>query len=168
MNIDNLHDLYIDQLQDMYSAEQQLVSALPELAQAASTPELKQAFEHHLEVTRGQLESVGGILGELHETPGSKVCRGMQGLIEEGQQVIRNGGSGPALDAALILAAQKVEHYEIATYGGLRSYARTLDFGEAEDILSEFLEQESDADETLTEIADGSMLKDGLNVKARP
>jgi ferritin-like metal-binding protein YciE len=161
-----LYDVYVEQLKDMYSAEKQLLEALPKMAGAASTPELRQAFEHHLQVTESQFERVRAILDALDENPGNKVCRAMEGLIEEGNEVVKKEGAPKAKDAALILAAQKVEHYEIATYGGIRAYARTLGYDEAAQIIDELLDEEYDADQTLDDIAEGGVLEEGLNEKA--
>jgi ferritin-like metal-binding protein YciE len=161
-----LYDVYVEQLKDIHSAEKQLVEALPKMAEAASTPELQQAFEDHLKVTRGQFNKVQAILEELNESPGDKVCKAMQGLIEEGSEVMKKNGSAVAGDVALILAAQKVEHYEIATYGGLRAYASTLGFDDAAETLNGILDQEYDADQLLDDIAEGGLLEAGLNEEA--
>src|SRR5690606_17209545 len=112
MDFKRLHDVYVEQLKDMYSAEKQLVEALPKMAEAASTPELRQAFEQHLQITKRQQDKVRKILDGLDENPGNKVCVAMRGLIEEGNEVMKKDGHPQAKDAALILAAQKVEHYE--------------------------------------------------------
>lgn len=161
-----LYNVYVEQLKDMYSAEKQLLEALPKMAGAASTPELRQAFEHHLQVTESQFQRVRAILDGLDENPGNKVCKAMEGLIEEGNEVVKKEGAPKAKDAALILAAQKVEHYEIASYGGLRAYARTLGYDEAAQIIDEMLDEEYDADQQLDDIAEGGVLEEGLNEKA--
>jgi len=166
MALSALYDVYVEQLKDMYSAEKQLVDALPKMAEAASTPELQQAFEEHLQQTRGQLNKVQAILDELDENPGNKVCKAMQGLVEEGHEVIKEKGSAVVRDVGLILAAQKVEHYEIASYGGLRAYARTLGYDDAAEILDGILDQEYEADQLLDDIAEGGVLERGLNEEA--
>lgn len=166
MALSALYDVYVEQLKDMYSAEKQLVDALPKMAEAASTRQLQQAFENHLSETRGHLNKVQTILDELNENPGNKHCKGMEGLVEEGSEVIKKEGSPATRDVALILAAQKVEHYEIATYGGLRAYARVLGFDEAADTLDGILDQEYEADQTLDDIAEGGALEAGLNEEA--
>jgi len=166
MKFNALYDVYVEQLKDMYSAEKQLVDALPKMAEAASTPELRQALEQHLGVTRGQMNKVQALLEEISENPGNKVCVAMKGLVEEGNEVMKKDGSAVARDVALILAAQKVEHYEIATYGGLRSYARTLGFDEAAETLNVILDQEYEADQKLDDIAEGGVLEAGLNEEA--
>lgn len=161
-----LHDLYVEQLKDMYSAEKQLTEALPKLAQAASTPELREAFEMHLQETENHLQQVRNILNELDENPGNKVCKGMQGLVEEGEEVLKQQGRPMARDAALIIAAQKAEHYEIASYGGLRAYARVLGYDAAASTLDEILDQEYEADQKLDDLAEGGILQEGLNEQA--
>jgi ferritin-like metal-binding protein YciE len=166
MNLDNLQNVYVEQLKDMYSAEKQLVDALPKMAAAASAPNLKKAFQNHLEETRQHMTLVQTILGELDENPGNKKCVAMEGLIEEGSHVVKTKGDAQAKDAALILAAQKVEHYEIATYGGLRTYANTLGYSASAQTLQEILDQEYNADQKLDDIAMGTVLSEGLNEKA--
>ncbi|MFW6097743.1 MAG: ferritin-like domain-containing protein [Chloroflexota bacterium] len=166
MTMSALYDVYVEQLKDMYSAEKQLAEALPKMAKAASTDQLQQAFEKHLSETRDHLNKVQAILDELDENPGNKHCKGMEGLVKEGEHVIKKEGSPAARDVAIILAAQKVEHYEIATYGGLRAYARTLGYDAAADTLDEILDQEYDADQKLDDIAEGGALEAGLNEEA--
>lgn len=161
-----LHDLYVEQLKDMYSAEKQLTQALPKMAEAASTPELRKAFQMHLQETQNHLQQVRAILDELDENPGNKVCKGMQGLVEEGNEVLKQQGRPKARDAALIIAAQKAEHYEIASYGGLRAYARTLGYNDAEATLNSILDQEYEADQKLDDLAEGGILQEGLNEQA--
>ena len=166
MNFDNLHDVYVSQLKDMYSAENQLVDALPKLAAAASTPKLKDAFQQHLDVTRTHFERVRGLLDGLGVNPGNTVCEGMEGLVREGDDAANQTGDAKARDAALILAAQKAEHYEIASYGGLHTYAHELGYDDAADTLQDILDDEYDADEKLNKIAMGGLLKKGVNVAA--
>lgn len=166
MKLNALYDLYVTELKDMYSAEKQLVAALPEMASAASTPELRQAFESHLNETKRHHERVRAILDELDENPGNKVCKGMQGILEEGSEVAKQEGRPKARDAALILSAQKAEHYEIAVYGGLRTYASTLGYDDAASTLNEILDEEYDADQKLDDLAEGGILEQGLNEEA--
>ncbi len=166
MNLDNLQNVYVDQLKDMYSAEKQLVEALPKMTAAAAAPKLKEAFQHHLQEIRQHMSIVQTILEQMDENPGNKKCAAMEGLIEEGSHVIKAKGDRQAKDAALILAVQKVEHYEIASYGGLRTFANTLGFSEAAQKLQEILDQEYDADQKLDDIAMGSVLSEGINEKA--
>jgi ferritin-like metal-binding protein YciE len=167
MKLDSLHDLFVEQLQDLYSAEKQLVDALPKMASAASHDELKQAFEHHLQETRDHVSRLDDIFGELGKTPGSETCEAMQGLVEEGEEVVQAQGDPAVKDAALIAAAQRVEHYEIAAYGTVRTLADELDLGNAKDQLDQTLDEESNADKLLTKIATGGMLKSGVNERAK-
>jgi len=163
MNLTALHDLYAHQLQDMYSSEQQMLITLPKLAEAATDSELRQAFEDHLVETRSHLHSISELLTEMGVSTDGKVCRGMQGLIEESMETLNQGGAPAAIDAALILAAQKAEHYEIATYGALRAYAEILGHEQAEQTLGEILDQEHGADQALNDLAEGGLLEAGLN-----
>ena len=145
-----LNETFIDELRDLLDAEKQLLKALPKLAKAAESEELKAAFETHLEETEGQIERLGEVF-ELFETePRGKKCAGMQGLVEEGAEKIEE----EAGDAALICAAQKAEHYEIATYGSLVAWARLLQQDQAVELLEQNLEEEKQADDKLTEIAE--------------
>jgi ferritin-like metal-binding protein YciE len=166
MAMNALYDLYVKELKDAYSAEKQLVDALPSLAQAAKTPELRQAFEAHLEETKRHHEAVRQILDELDENPTSTVCKGMEGIIEEGKEVANEGNPSNARDAALIVSAQKAEHYEIASYGALRAYANELGYDSAATMLNDILDEEYDADQNLDDLAEGGILSEGLNEKA--
>jgi len=148
-----LKELYIEELKDLYSAETQLVKALPKLARAATSEELRRGFEDHLEQTKGHVERLQKILDMLEESPKGKKCKGMEGLIEEGSEVTEEDYEGSLLDAALIGAAQRVEHYEIAGYGTVRSFAETLGETEHVSLLNETLEEEKETDEKLTELA---------------
>src|SRR5438876_6556104 len=148
-----LKELYIEELKDLYSAETQLVKALPKLARAATADELRRGFEDHLEQTKGHVERLQKILDMLEESPKGKKCKGMEGLIEEGSEVTEEDYEGSLLDAALIGAAQRVEHYEIAGYGTVRSFAETLGETEHVSLLNETLEEEKETDEKLTELA---------------
>ncbi len=134
-------------------AEKQLTEALPKMAKAASSPELQNAFQSHLEETERQLERVHGLLQELGENPGRKKCDAMEGLIEEGSHVIKEKATPAVKDAALIAAAQRVEHYEISGYGTARAFAETLGHKQAAKVLGEILEEESSANEKLNNIA---------------
>jgi ferritin-like metal-binding protein YciE len=152
---ETLQDVFIDQLKDLYSAENQIIKALPKMAKTASSPELKQAFEEHLEQTReqaGRLEQVMEIAGAKGK---GKKCAGMEGLIEEGKEILEMKGEGTpaAIDAALIAAAQRVEHYEIAAYGTVCTWAKILGMRDALDLLKETLNEEEEADKRLTQIA---------------
>ena len=167
MQLNSLKDLFVEQLRDLYSAETQLVEALPKMASAASHDELRQAFEHHLDETRGHVDRLREIFGQLGTTPGSETCEAMKGLIAEGEEVVKAQGDSAVKDAALIAAAQRVEHYEIAGYGTVRTFADDLDLGDARDLLDQTLDEESSADKLLTKLATGGMLKAGLNERAK-
>jgi ferritin-like metal-binding protein YciE len=153
MKLEGLQDLYIAELKDLYSAENQLVKALPKMAKAASSPELRAAFEEHLEETRGQVDRLGKVFKELSDSPKGKKCKAMEGLIEEGSEMMEEDAPPEVMDAALIAAAQRVEHYEIAGYGTVRTYAELLGFAKAAKLLQETLDEESAADTKLTELA---------------
>jgi ferritin-like metal-binding protein YciE len=152
MSAENLQELFVEEVRDIYDAEKQLVKALPKMARAAESAELRGAFEEHLEITRahvGRLEEVFKLLGVAAR---GKTCEGMKGLIEEGQEAMEEM-EGTVLDAALIASAQKVEHYEIATYGTLATFAEVLGMEDAKDLLGQTLDEEKEADQKLTEIA---------------
>jgi ferritin-like metal-binding protein YciE len=151
---EGLKELYIDELKDLYNAESQLVKALPKMAKAASSDELRQGFEEHLEQTKGHVQRLEKIFQALGETPKGKKCKGMEGLIEEGSEVKEEDYEGSVLDAALIGAAQRIEHYEIAGYGTVRSMAETLGESDHVSLLEETLEEEKATDEKLTELAE--------------
>jgi ferritin-like metal-binding protein YciE len=154
MSLDSLHDLYVNELKDLYSAENQLLKALPKMAKAANAPELKAAFTEHLEVTRGQVERLEQIFENLGASPKGKKCVAMEGLVEEGKEVIAEDGEPAVIDAALIACAQKVEHYEIAGYGCVRTFANLLGHEDAAALLQETLDEEGAADKKLTELAE--------------
>lgn len=145
-----LRETFITELKDLYDAERQLIKALPKMAKAAGSEELRAAFESHLEETQQHVQRLEQVFQQFEEKASPKKCKAMQGLIEEGEELIEEGEG----DAALICAAQKVEHYEIASYGSLAAWAKLLDETEASDILEETLEEEKKADEKLTEIAE--------------
>jgi ferritin-like metal-binding protein YciE len=153
MKLDTLKKLYVEELRDVYSAEQQLLKALPKMAKGASSDELKQAFEEHLEQTKGHVERLEEIFETLDEKPTGKTCKAMKGLIEEGSEILKEDGEDSVLDAGIIAAAQKVEHYEMATYGTLRTWAELLNEDEAASLLQETLDEEAQADKTLNELA---------------
>ena len=167
MQLQNLHDLFVEQLQDLYSAEQQLVEALPKMANASSHEELRDAFEQHLEETRGHVRRLEQIFNEIGVAPGGEKCKGMEGLIKEGQEVLETQGDPSAIDAALIAAAQRVEHYEIAGYGTVKTLAGHLDLDDVKGLLDQTLDEESKADTLLTKIATGGMFKTGVNQEAQ-
>jgi ferritin-like metal-binding protein YciE len=167
MKLESLNDLFVEQLQDLYSAETQLVEALPKLAGAASHEELRDAFEHHLAETREHVKRLEQVLDQIRETPGDETCKGMQGLIKEGEEVLKMEGDPTVIDAALIAAAQRVEHYEIAGYGTVKTLAGHLDLAAAKDLLDKTLDEEGKADKLLTGIATGGVFKTGINEEAK-
>jgi ferritin-like metal-binding protein YciE len=161
MKLDSLYELYVDHLKDMYSAETQITKALPRMTKKASSPDLKAAFESHLQETQGQIQRLDQIFQVLEKSPRGKKCVGMEGLLEEGKEVMSEDLDPEVLDAALIAAAQKVEHYEISSYGTARAYALLLGDNTAVDLLTLTLEEEVGADEKLTELAES-----GINLEA--
>jgi ferritin-like metal-binding protein YciE len=154
MKLDNLRKLYIEELRDLYSAENQLLKALPKMAKGAASTELKQAFENHLEETEGHVERLEQIFEDLDESPKGKTCQAMKGLVEEGSEILEEEGEESVLDAGIIAAAQKVEHYEIASYGSVRTFAELLGQKEAVKLLQQTLDEEGAADEKLNELAE--------------
>jgi ferritin-like metal-binding protein YciE len=150
-----LKELYIDELRDIYNAEYQLTKALPKMAKAATSDELRAGFEEHLEQTKGHIERLERIFQELGEKPTGKKCKGMEGLVEEGDEMIKEDElEGEVLDAGLISAAQRVEHYEIATYGCVRTYANLLCEDDAAGLLEQTLKEEKETDQKLTKLAE--------------
>lgn len=149
-----LEDLYMDLLKDLYSAEKQLVKALPKMAKNAQSPDLQKAFQEHLRQTEKQVERIEKIVSEMNGSPRGKKCVGMEGLIEEGNELLKEDVEPDVLDAGLIAAAQKVEHYEIAGYGTARAWAERLGYDTAARMLKETLDEESMANEKLTQIAE--------------
>lgn len=149
-----LEDLYTDMLKDLYSAEKQLVKALPKMAKNAQSPDLQKAFQEHLKQTEGHVERIERIFTDLEGSPRGKKCVGMEGLIEEGNEIMQEDAEPDVLDAGLIAAAQKVEHYEIASYGTARAWAERLGYDKAARLLQQTLDEESMANEKLTKIAE--------------
>jgi ferritin-like metal-binding protein YciE len=157
MAVESARDFLIDELRDIYNAEKQLTRALPKLAKAASAPSLQDAFRKHLEETKGQVERLDRIFEELGVRGTGKKCEAMEGLVEEGNQLVQEIESSEVLDAALIAAAQKVEHYEIASYGTLRTLAEGMGLDNVARLLEETLEEEKATDEALTELAESEV-----------
>jgi ferritin-like metal-binding protein YciE len=153
MEVDTLRDLFVKELSDIYSAEKQLLKALPKMAKAASFPELKKAFETHTTQTKNHVARLDDVFASIGEKPKRVRCKGMEGLIEEGSELLKEKGVPAALDAGMIAAAQRVEHYEIAAYGTARTYAETLGEDDAAKLLQETLNEESETNEKLTNIA---------------
>ncbi|MFN0051996.1 MAG: ferritin-like domain-containing protein [Planctomycetales bacterium] len=154
MKLETLHDLYVEELKDLYSAEHQLLKALPKMAKAASDPNLAKAFTSHLAETEEQVERLEKIFEKLEVSPKGKACKAMQGLLEEGKEVMAEDADPTVMDAALIAAAQRVEHYEMAGYGCVRTFARLLGYEKAADLLQATLDEEGAADKKLTELAE--------------
>lgn len=157
MALDSLESLFVEELKDIYHAEKQLVRALPRMAKGASSPELKEAFTQHLKETEGQVRRLEQVFRELGLTPRAKKCEGMAGLVEEGKEILEEDGDESVIDAALISAAQRVEHYEIAAYGCLRTYAQLLGYDRAQRLLQQNLDEEEAADEKLNSLAEGGI-----------
>lgn len=153
MKLKSLQDLLVEELKDLYSAESQLIRALPKMAEAASSESLREAFEAHLEETQQQLERLDQIFARLELKPGRKKCKAMEGLVEEGKDTIDEEAEPMVHDAALIAAAQRVEHYEMAAYGCAKAFALLLDDHETADLLDASLQEEGATNEKLTDIA---------------
>jgi ferritin-like metal-binding protein YciE len=166
MRMNDLNALLAHAMKDLYSAEKQILDALPEMAQAASHPELVQAFEHHFEETRKHVERLEEAFSSLEYSPGGERCEGVEGLIEEGESVIEAEAPAEVKDAALIIAAQKVEHYEIASYGCLHEWAELLDNAKAARLLLGILDQEKEANEALNEHAHSTSNNEALSTSA--
>jgi ferritin-like metal-binding protein YciE len=154
MATNNLRDIFTDQLKDIYSAEKQLTEALPKLVQAASADDLKQVFQRHLDDAKSHVSHVKQLLDQMNIDPGNKSCKGMEGLIAEANEMAKKKGDAQAIDAGLIAAVQKMEHYEIATYGTLRAWAETLGETETARKLQSILDEEYKDDKTLTNLAE--------------
>lgn len=152
-NVKTIEDLFVEELKDIYSAETQITKTLPKLVKAASSPDLKSAFEHHLKETEGQIERLDKAFEILGTSPKGKTCDGMKGILAEGAEALQETPAGDIRDAALISAAQRVEHYEMAAYGSVRSYAENLKQQEIAGLLQETLEEEKAADKKLTDIS---------------
>jgi len=161
MELDTLKDLYVDEIKDLYSAEKMLIKALPKMAKAANDDQLKQAFRTHLKETAEHAKRLEQICDELGVSPRGKKCVGMEGLIEEGEELIKENPDPDVLDAGLISKAQHVEHYEMAGYGVVRTYARQLGFENQAELLQQTLNEEGKTDHLLTELAEA-----GINMEA--
>ncbi len=153
MKMESLKELYVEELQDLYSAETQITKALPKMAKAATSPTLKDAFESHLEETREQIKRLDQIFENLGESSKGKTCEGMKGLLKEGDELMKEDADPEVLDAGLISAAQRVEHYEMAGYGTVRTYAELLGEDEAVALLEATLKEEKAADSKLSKVA---------------
>jgi ferritin-like metal-binding protein YciE len=162
MSMDSLTDLYVEQLQDLYSAENQILKALPDMEKAAQHHQLKDAFREHRKVTEEQVKRLEQIFDDLGESPKGHHCKGMEGLIKEGQEMLGEKGDSNVIDAGLIAAAQRVEHYEIAGYGTVRSYAERLGHSNHVDLLQRTLDEEGETDKKLTQLAEGVINQDAM------
>lgn len=163
----NLHEAFIEELEDMLSCENQIIETLPNLIELASSKKLKEALSSHLEETEKQVKRIESIFSILKLTAKEKTCKGMQGILEEGNEMFIGKLKDPTLDAIIISAAQKVEHYEIASYGTLRSFAKHLGLdSEISDLIQESLDEEGAADKKLTKLAEGTFFSEGINTEA--
>lgn len=157
MSLDSLRDLFLNELRDTFHAEKQLVAALPRMAKAAQSPALKAAFQKHHGETQVHVQRLEDIFGVLGETARGKRCPGMEGIVEEGKEIMQEDGEEAVIDAALVAAAQRVEHYEIAAYGCLKTYASLLGEREIEQLLNQTLEEEEATDKALTELGESGI-----------
>lgn len=151
--MENLKELLLEELKDLYSAEKQIVKALPKIIKGASSADLKAAIQEHLEVTKGQVTRLEEVFSHLEQKPKAKHCKGMEGLLAEGAECLQEEEPGPLRDLQLIGAAQRVEHYEVAAYGTAKAMAEKLGMGDVTELLNETLEEEEEADKKLTEVA---------------
>lgn len=160
MPLGTMQDLYLEELRDLYSAEGQIINALPKMARNAGHDKLRTAFEEHLEVTREQVKRLETIFDNLGEKPTGKECKGMKGLIEEGSEILEEEGDPDVKDAAMIAAAQRIEHYEIAAYGTVRTYADQLGLRDHVELLQRTLDEEGNTDKRLTQLAESRVNRD--------
>ena len=162
MALDTLKDLYVEQLKDLYSAETQILKALPMMADTATHPELKTAFQQHEQMTQQQVERLEQIFNDLGQSPKGHHCKGMEGLLKEGQDMMKEKAASDVMDAGLIAAAQRVEHYEIAGYGTVRNFADRLGQQSHVSLLQRTLDEEGQTDERLTRLAEQVVNKDAM------
>jgi ferritin-like metal-binding protein YciE len=168
MKIESMDNLFLEQIQDLYDAEQRLVKALPKMADEAVSPELQQAFRSHLEQTKGHVRRLETIFAQVGKDPKSKTCDAMKGLIEEGEDMVSDIERSSLRDAGLIAAANRVEHYEIAAYGSARTFAQTLGLSQAASLLQQTLEEEKAADAKLTTLAENMINDEALHGAVAP
>jgi ferritin-like metal-binding protein YciE len=154
MSVDSMERLFVNELKDIYSAETQIMKALPKLAKAASSSDLRAAFEHHMRETEGHVQRLEQIFEMIGESPKGKTCDGIKGILEEGEKMMKEAKDGPLRDEAMIAGAQRVEHYEMAAYGTVRTYAENLGRPQIAQILEKTLVEEKAADKKLTEISE--------------
>jgi ferritin-like metal-binding protein YciE len=162
MDLKTLDDLYVDTLKDLYNAEQQIITALPKMVSAASSPDLKRGLQDHLDQTKRQVDMLHQVFDELGTNPAGKKCVGMEGIIEEGKEILDSHADPDVKDAGLIASAQKVEHYEISGYGTARTFAQHLGYTKAAGILQRILQEEKTTDDKLTALAES-----GINIQAK-
>jgi ferritin-like metal-binding protein YciE len=162
MKFETMEDLFLGEIQDLYDAEQRLVKALPGMAEAATSAELRRAFEKHLAETVGHVSRLEQIFAQIGKDPKATTCDAMKGLVKEGESIIDDIDQSPLRDAGLIAAANRVEHYEIAAYGSARTFAQTLGMTAAASLLAQTLQEEKMADQTLSEIAQGMVNNEAL------
>jgi len=162
MKLDSLKKLYLEELRDLYNAETQILKALPKMAEAASASELQAGFRTHLRQTEGQVGRLEAIFKKLGQSPQGKTCQAMKGLLEEGEELMKQDAEPEVRDAGLIASAQRVEHYEIAGYGTVRSYAKWLGDTDAEQLLQETLDEEGETDKKLTQLAEQLVNREAL------
>jgi ferritin-like metal-binding protein YciE len=162
MKLDSMEDLYLNELEDLYDAEHQILQALPKMIEAASAPELKSAFQLHEQQTRGQVQRLEQVFQQVGQSPKRKKCPGMAGIIAEGEELVKQPADPEVRDAGLIVGAQKVEHYEMAGYGSARTFAQMMGQSEAAQLLQQTLDEEGETDKKLTALA-----QRGINRQAR-
>lgn len=163
MDIDSMNKLFVHELKDLYSAENQILKALPKMAKKARDAELKSAFELHHRQTQEHVKRLEQIFDDLDQKPGGQKCKGMEGLLEEGEDVMKDSEDDEVRDAAMISAAQRVEHYEIAGYGSARTFARMLGNDKAATLLQKTLDEEGETDKKLTSLAEGRINRDAMS-----
>lgn len=167
MRIETMEDLFLEQIEDLYDAEQRLVKALAKMADASTSRELRTAFDEHLQQTRGHVTRLEQIFADIGKKAKGKTCEAMKGMIEEAEDIIDDVKQSPLRDAGLISAANRVEHYEIAGYGTTRTMARTLGFNRAVDLMEQTLQEEKKADAKLTQIAEQMVNQEALHTGTR-
>lgn len=165
--MESMQKLYLEELRDVYDAEKQLEKALPKMAKNATNDRLRTAFEEHLTTTKEQVRRLETIFDNLGESPSGKTCKGMKGLIEEGEEIMKQEGDPDVKDAAMISSAQRVEHYEIAAYGSLRTYADELGLKDHAELLQRTLDEEGKTDKRLTQLAESRVNKDATVGRTR-
>jgi len=162
MKIESMEELFLEQIEDLYDAEERLVKALPKMAEASTSTSLRQAFESHLRQTEGHVTRLETIFRQMNKTPKGETCDAMKGLVSEGQDMVSHIDQSPLRDAGLIAAANRVEHYEIAAYGSARTFAQTLGLTQAATLLEQTLQEEKDADHKLTQLAEKMVNEEAL------